>query len=149
MFMTGQPKMQPLHRCFSTLGCADLELPEICALAGEFRIPGIELRGIGQSMDMPEYCAAQGLRASRLREVCRQYHTRPTVAGSSLKLTSASEADRAQLLALSAWADEWGIPYVRVFGGGAWGRSLTDSDYAQAAEVVKWWRSEQAARDWR
>src|SRR5262245_4070249 len=149
MFMSAQPEPQQLRRCFSTLGCADLELPEICELAGEFRIPGIELRGIGQRMDMPEYCAAQGLIPPRLREICRHYDTRPTVAGSSLKLTCASEKDRADLLALSAWAEDWGIPYVRVFGGGTWGQSLTDADYGRAADLVNWWRREQTSRDWR
>src|SRR6185503_10909958 len=146
--MTARPETPQLHRCFSTLGCSDLKLPEICELAREFRIPGIELRGVGQRMDMPEYFAAQGLIPSRLREICRQYHTRPTVAGSSIKLVSASEPDRADLLALCAWSEDWGIPYVRVFGGGTWGQPLTDADYLRAAELVNWWRSEQASRDW-
>src|SRR5262245_25249103 len=148
MFMTAQPERQQLRRCFSTLGCADLALPEICELAREFSIPGIELRGIGHRMDMPEYCAAQGLSPSRLREICRKHDTRPAVAGSSLKLISATERDRADLLALSCWADDWGIPYVRVFGGGTWGQPLTDMHYARAAELVNWWRKEQASRDW-
>src|SRR5262245_18297830 len=148
MFMIAPPETAPLRRCFSTLGCADLEFPEICALASEFRIPGVELRGIGQRMDMPEYCATQGLSSAWLRDTCRKYHTRPTLAGSSLKLICASERDRAELLAFSTWANDWGIPYVRVFGGGTWGQALTDTDYARAAEVVNWWRKEQASRDW-
>src|SRR6266487_320031 len=111
MFMSAQPEMPPLRRCFSTLGCADLEFHEICALAGEFRIPGIELRGLGHRMNMPEYCAERGLLPSRLRDICRRFHTSPTVAGSSFKLTCAAESDRAELLALCAWAEDWGIPY--------------------------------------
>src|SRR5262245_28305703 len=103
MFMTGPAEARPLRRCFSTLGCADLGLPEICELAGEFRIPGLELRGIARRMDMPEYCAAQDLMPSRASEICSRYHTRPVVAGSSVKITSASAEDRAGLLAFCAW----------------------------------------------
>ena len=42
-----------------------------------------------------------------------------------------------------------GAPYVRVFGGGTWGQGLADADFAQAAETVRWWRKERAARGWR
>src|ERR1051326_8972188 len=147
--MTGQPEPQQLRWCFSTLGCADFTLAEICELAGDFCIPGIELRGIGHRMDMPEYCAEEGLIPSRLRDICRPYQTQPVVAGSSLKLVGASEKDRADLLAFCAWAEDWGIPYVRVFGGGTWGRPLAETDFLRAAELVNWWRREQAARGWR
>src|SRR5262245_33152358 len=139
MFMSGQLEAQPLRRCFSTLGCADLPLLEISELAGEFTIPGIELRGIERRLDLPEYCAAQGLTPSRLGEICRQHNTQPVVAGSSVKLASTSEKDRAELLAFCAWADSWGIPYVRVFGGGSWDQPLTEAESLHAAELVNWW----------
>jgi sugar phosphate isomerase/epimerase len=147
--MSDRPEAHQLRRCFSTLGCADLALPEISELAGEFRIPGIELRGIGRRMDLPEYCAAQGLTPSRMGEICRRHQTRPVVAGSSVKLASASEKDRAELLAFGAWADAWEIPYVRVFGGGSWEQPLSEAEWLCAAELVNWWRRERASRGWR
>src|ERR1041385_1961500 len=142
------PDSRPLRRCFSTLGCAHLRFSEISELAAAFRIPGIELRGIGRSMDMPAYCAARGLTPVRQREICRQHRTQPVVAGSSLKLVSATERDREELLAFCAWADAWEIPYVRVFGGGIWGQPLTEAAWQNAAELINWWRTEQAARGW-
>jgi sugar phosphate isomerase/epimerase len=71
------------------------------------------------------------------------------VAGSSCKLTHATEKDRAELLTLCAWADAAGIPYVRVFGGGTWGQPLSEADYDSAAGFVNQWRQEKSARHWR
>lgn len=136
------------RRGFSTLGCADLSFSEICELAGEFRIPGIELRGMGGRMDMPEYCAAQGLTPARMQQDCQRHQTQLIVAGSAIKLTNASEKERAELLAFCAWADALRIPYVRVFGGGTWGQPLTDVDYSHAVELINWWREEKATRQW-
>jgi sugar phosphate isomerase/epimerase len=146
--MTARLEAGRLHWCFSTLGCADLPFSRICELAGEFGIPGIELRGIGGRMDMPEYCAEQGLKPARMLEICGRHATRLAVAGSSLKLTSASEKERAELLALCAWAEALQIPYVRVFGGGTWGQPLTDADYAHAVDLLDWWRKEKVVRGW-
>src|SRR5262245_48469056 len=147
--MTVQPDSRPLRRCFSTLGCAHLELAQVCELAGEFGIPAIELRGLGHRMNLPEYCDERGLRPSQFRAICRKSQIQPIVAGSSIKLTSAEAGDREELLALCAWAERLGVPYVRVFGGGKWGQTLMESDYARAAEIVSWWRKEQASRNWR
>src|SRR5437762_590286 len=66
---------ETMRRCFSTLGCAELTLPEICALAGEFHVPAVELRGIGGRMDMPEYCASSGLTPQSVSELCRKQGT--------------------------------------------------------------------------
>lgn len=118
-------------------------------MAGEFRVAGIELRGIGGRMDMPAYCAEQHLTPAVVREICQRHRARLVVAGSSVKLTAAAEKDRAELLDFSVWADALGIPYIRVFGGGAWGTPLTPADYQRAAELVNWWRQEKAARRWR
>src|ERR1043166_963780 len=147
--MSDRPDAQPLRRCFSTLGCAELRLPEISELAGAFRIPCLELRGMDGRMDMPEYCAARGLTPSRVGEILQRHRTRPVVAGSSLKLSSASEQDRAGLLVFGAWAESSGIPYVRVFGGGSPGRPLDEDEWRCAVETIRWWRRERVSRGWR
>src|SRR5947207_6626516 len=146
--MTDRLEARSLRWCFSTLGCADLSFSAICELAGEFHIPGIELRGIGGRMDMSDYCAEEGLEPVRMREICGRHSTRLVVAGSSLKLSSASEKDRDEFLAFRAWAEALQIPYVRVFGGGTWGKPVTDAEYAQAVEFINWWRTEKGARGW-
>ena len=146
--MTAQPDPHPLRWCFSTLGCSDLSFPEICELAGEFRIPGIELRGIGGRMDMPEYCSEQHLTAEQMHLLCQRHRTRMVVAGSSVKLTGWTEQDRTDLLKFCTWAERLCIPHVRVFGGGRWGTPLTNADYQHAVELVHWWRNERATRGW-
>src|SRR5436305_1480802 len=113
--MTDQPDARTWRTCFSTLGCVELTLPEICALAGEFQIAGIELRGIGGRMDMPEYCAEQKLTPTGISDLCHRNHTQLLVAGSSVKLVSATEKDRTELLKFGQWAESLGIPYVRAF----------------------------------
>src|SRR5512139_739572 len=85
--------------CFSTLGCADLSFPDICGLAGEFRIQGIELRGIGGRMDMPQYCADENLMPAVMRETAQRHQAKLAVAGSSLKLVDATDTHRVELLA--------------------------------------------------
>ncbi|MCU0788065.1 MAG: sugar phosphate isomerase/epimerase [Verrucomicrobia bacterium] len=146
--MTVPLEPQPLRWCFSTLGCADLSFPRICELANEFRIPGIELRGIAGRMDMPQYCAEQSLTPAQMLNLCRRQRTSLVVAGSSAKLIGWSDKDRAELQAFGTWAEALNIPYVRVFGGGTWGKALTDSQYAHAVELVHWWQTEKAARSW-
>ncbi len=100
-------------------------------------------------MDMPEYCVEQKLTPDRLTEICRRHDTRLWIAGSSVKLVSATAKDRAELLGLGGWAEALRMPYVRVFGGGTWGQALADSDFSHAGEVVRWWRDEKERRGWR
>lgn len=146
--MTDPLESRLFRRCFSTLGCVELSFPEIFSLAGAFHIPGIELRGISGRMDMPRYCAESGLTPERIQSICRQHQTRLIVAGSSVKLVGATENDREELLSFGEWAEQLGIPYVRVFGGGTWGKPLTDEQYLHSVELVNWWRSEKKTRRW-
>ncbi len=140
--------LEERQRCFSTLGCVELDFQQICNLAAEFQIPGIELRGISGRMDMPQLCAEQGLTPARVHEICQANHTHLVVAGSSIKLTNASKTEFTDLLVFSAWADSLGIPWIRVFGGGTWGQPLTDADYTHALELIHAWRQERTARGW-
>lgn len=146
--MTAPLDPHRLRWCFSTLGCVELSFSQICELAGEFHIPGLELRGMGGRMDMPEYCVAEKLTPERMLEICQRQQTQLVVAGSSVKLTSAAAKDRTELLSLGTWAEALRIPFVRVFGGGTWGQPLTEADYGRAVELVNWWRAEKAARHW-
>jgi sugar phosphate isomerase/epimerase len=127
----------------------DLSLPEICALAQEFQVAGIELRGIAGRMDMPEYCAEHGFTPERVGEISRGNQTQLVLAGSSVKLCSATEKDRAELLTFGKWAESLGMRYVRVFGGGTWGQAVAEADYAHGVETLKWWRRERADRGWK
>jgi sugar phosphate isomerase/epimerase len=100
-------------------------------------------------MDMPAYCAEHPASLADAQLACGRYRTSFVVAGSSVKLTSAGDKDREELLNFGDWAETWGIPYVRVFGGGSWGTGLGQTDYDRAGNLINWWREERMARGWR
>ena len=53
------------------------------------------------------------------------------------------------MVSFCQWADSWGATYIRAFGGGTWGKPLTDTDYNQAAHTVAWWYREKKRCGWR
>ena len=44
-----------LRRCFSTLGCPELSLEAVIALAGKYDIECVELRALGGTLNLAEY----------------------------------------------------------------------------------------------
>jgi sugar phosphate isomerase/epimerase len=147
--MTARPKASPLHWGFSTLGCPELSLSEVCALGAEFDMPNLELRALCGRVDLPACAEEMGWSPTVAAKLVSAHACRLVVAGSSFKLVGNNPALRADFLHYCAWADSWRVPYVRVFGGGVWGEPLRDADYVQAAETVRWWRREREARGWR
>jgi sugar phosphate isomerase/epimerase len=133
----------------STLGCAELSLPEICELLTEFGLPDLELRAVDGRMDLPQWAADKGWTPARAAALLAKHEIRFRVAGSSFKLVGHTESSRAEMLAFSEWANSWGAKYVRVFGGGTWGQELTEADYDQAIQAVHWWHQEKSRRSWR
>jgi sugar phosphate isomerase/epimerase len=149
--MIDSSKTEPtgLLRGFSTLGCPELSLRQICELLREFNLPGLEMRCVDDRMDLPQWATAQGWTRRRAAALLAKHRIQFRVASSSFKLVGNGERSRAELLDFCRWADSWGARYVRVFGGGKWGQPLTDGDYAEAAEVVDWWQWEKKRRHWR
>jgi sugar phosphate isomerase/epimerase len=99
-------------------------------------------------IDLPQWAVDTGwppLRAAALF-VKHQIHFR--VAGSSFKLVGNDEKSRDEMVAFCQWADSWGATYIRAFGGGTWGKPLTDTDYNQAAHTVAWWYRERKRHGW-
>ena len=130
------------------MGCPEASLAEACSLASEYFIPAIELRSLGNTIELPGLFAASGWTSTTTREICKQNHVQLAAAGSSFKLVSADPAERAALAEFCSWASTLGIPYVRTFGGGKWGTPLTTDDYQQAVRNVEWWLAEKSARGW-
>ncbi len=147
--MTEPAKTRGLSWGFSTLGCAELSLPEICKLLREFKLRELEIRALEGRLDLPQWAAETGWSALRATALLAQYKIQFRVAGSSFKLVGNDEKSRAEMLAFCQWADSWGTPYVRAFGGGTWGQALTEEDYDQAARTVAWWQQEKKLRGWR
>lgn len=104
--------------CFSTLGCFDYTLDEIIALAGNYGIDALEVRGINSVMD--------NLAIPEFSEECAE-QTKKILADKGIKLyslgTSCSFHDAAKRDAMIKTAKDnilvakrMGFPYVRVFG---------------------------------
>jgi sugar phosphate isomerase/epimerase len=133
---------------FSTLGCPELSLPQICELLAEFGLCGLEIRCVDGRMDLPQWAASAGWTRRRATALLAKRRIQFRVAGSSFKLVGNDEKSRAELLSFCHWANSWGAQYVRAFGGGTWGQPLTETDYTQAAETVMWWQWERKRRHW-
>ena len=97
----------------STLGCPELTLPEAVALADQYGMEFLELRTISNSsmvfntLYLPENapCARQLTAAGRCR-----------VLDSAFFLAVQNDSAREELLKIARTADDFKIPYIRIFG---------------------------------
>ena len=133
----------------STLGCPELRLPQICKLLSEFHLRDLEMRAVDRRIDLAQWAWDAGWPPYRAAALLAKHGIRLRVADSSFKLVSNDVKSRAEFLTFCEWADSWGARYVRAFGGGTWGQSLTEADYDQAARTVVWWQQEKKQRGWR
>jgi len=147
--MTAPANTRSLSWGVSTLGCAELSLPNICELLREFNLRELEVRGVDGRLDLPHWAADAGWLPQLAAALLAKHQIEFRVAGSSFKLVGNDEDARAEMVAFCQWADSWGARYVRAFGGGTWGQPLTEADYEQAARTVAWWQQEKKLRGWR
>ena len=133
----------------STIGCAELSLPQICKLLREFGLRDLEIRALDGRLDLPQWALDAGWPPYRGTALLEKHAIQFHVAGSSFKLVNNDENSRADLLAFCEWADSWGARYVRTFGGGTWGHALTEADYDRAVRTIAWWRQKKKERGWK
>ena len=133
----------------STLGCAELSLPQVCKLLSEFGLRELEIRALDGRIDLPQWALDTGWPPNRGIALLAKHAIQFRVAGSSFKLVNNDESSRADLLAFCDWADSWGARYVRAFGGGTWGQALTEADYDRAVRTIAWWRQKRKERGWK
>jgi sugar phosphate isomerase/epimerase len=132
-------------RAFSTLGCSELPLPQIAALARDYSMDAVELRGVAGTLDLPAHFAeAYGSPVNLVTEV-RRLGMRIISLDTSFKLADSTEPDRAALLAYVPWADALGVRWLRVFDGGSPEDPMMQ---ARAIETLTWWRRERRANGW-
>lgn len=107
-----------MNLCFSTLGCTERPLGEILALAAEYGIGELELRGMSGSTDIsviPEFSESN---ISATKALFADAGIKPLVLGTSCafhskkKFNAAIEEGKKSIIL----ADRLGIPYIRVFG---------------------------------
>ena len=147
--MIAHPDDKAVRWGFSTLGCPELSLPEVCALSAEFNLPFLELRALSNRTDLPRLAAEQKWTPDHVRTLLGQHGCELVVAGSSFKLVGNDPGSRSEFLEYCAWADSWNFPWVRIFGGGTWAQPLSETDFDHVVETINWWRSQRRERNWR
>lgn len=134
-----------LH-CFSSLGCPDLSVEATLALAKKHRVPLVELRALGGTVELPAYFAGTFGSPARLAASVEASGVRIVAFDASLHLVGATPAERDQLAALAEWADALGVRWLRVFDGG---KHADAAELAEARATVDRWRELKRARGWR
>ena len=135
--------------CFSTMGCPALDFPGVISLADRHGIDCLELRSLENTTDLPAYFAAYPGGSAAAADLFVAASLPARVLGTSFKLVGDNEAGRDALLAFARLAEDLGTPYLRIFGGGTWGKPLTNEDFHEAVNVLQWWHGERASNGWR
>ncbi|HEY1793971.1 MAG TPA: TIM barrel protein [Opitutaceae bacterium] len=135
----------PLRRALSTLGCPQLSLDGVLALAGAHGVGAVELRTLEGTTDLPALFARHGAEAV-LRAQRAHPGVRVLVLSTSSKLARPGPDDRAALMAFAPWAEAMGVPWLRVFDGiGA----ADAGGVSGAAETVRWWQGLRREHGWK
>ena len=134
--------------CVSTLGCAELNIDETAALAGEFGICELELRGLENELDLPAYFIRTFGSPDRLAKKLADGGIRIAVLDTSLKLIGNTEKDREDFLRLVPWAEALQTPFLRVFDGGTSDPAQAPRHFREAAKTVGWWQSLRKENGW-
>lgn len=125
-------------RAFSTLGCGELDLPGVFALADRHGIAQVELRALAGTIELPGYFAktygSPAAMAAELGERSRRIAALDT----SFRLISGGETDRLALREFVPWAEALGVRWLRVFDGG---KGLDAESLRSAAATLEWWQS--------
>lgn len=133
------------QRIISSLGCAELNLPDALALAARHGLDGLELRALGGTLDLPAYLERHHGTPDTLARRLRASRERIAVFDTSLRLTGSSSVDREEFLQFIPWAEALGVPWLRVFDGDcAFGSPGED----EALETIRWWRELRRQHGW-
>jgi sugar phosphate isomerase/epimerase len=114
---------------FSSIGCPEFSLTETALLAEKFELDFVELRALGGTIDLPAYFAGAEIEVPK--------STKIQLVATNLHLMTATDKEIDNFLQYAAVADKLNAPFLRVFGGGQWGDSLTESGLNHAVKVVQ------------
>ncbi len=123
----------------STLGCPDLSLPQVMEIAARYGLDFLEIRALNNSINTFEtlyYPENEPV----MRKISAE--NRCPVLDSSFHLVANRMEERDTLLKIARTADEYNIPYIRIFGGGKAGNMLTDAELQYAADALAWFRAQ-------
>lgn len=130
-------------RAFSTLGCPDIDVRTAMAIAERYNIEGLELRALGETVNLPAYFTSEYGTPESFAAAVRGRAVRIIALATSLHLADSRTSDREQFLMFVPWAEAAGIRWLRVFDGAA---KLSDrSALAATIDAIEWWRDVRAS----
>lgn len=134
-----------MRLCFSSLGCPELSLAEMAALARRFDLSLMELRAVSHRLDLPRLFGELFGSPARMKAWLADQGVAIASLDASHKLAGGSEESFQELLEFGAWADALGVPWIRVFDGGRF-QDPIDNSVAEELEagILRWrgWRLE-------
>ncbi|QXD22835.1 sugar phosphate isomerase/epimerase [Opitutia bacterium ISCC 51] len=134
---------------FSTLGCPEMTLDEICELARTFGLPYAELRATEQRVDLPTLFQEQFDSPESLASYLKDQKIGISCFDTSLKMVGNSTEDRIAFLEFLPWAEATGTQFLRVFDGGTVDTALNDIAYGIACDTIEWWLEERDKSGWK
>ena len=139
MIMGKTNRYNKLNWGISTLGCPEYDLPQAVELADRYGIKYFEIRTLNNTVN-----AQETLYYPENEPVMRELSAagRCMVLDSSFGVTADKPGQREALMAIARTADDFGIPYIRIFGGGNYGEEFTADRIKTAVENLKWFRSQ-------
>lgn len=137
--------MPPIQRAFSSLGCPQLSVREILALAARHGIGAVELRAANGSVDLPASLAAEFGSPAAFADYVAKQNVRIVALGASLYLPGDDDA-RTALLRYVPWAEALGGVRLRIFDGAAGHDANT---LAASVATLQWWRDLRVKNNWR
>ncbi|HRE82017.1 MAG TPA: TIM barrel protein [Opitutaceae bacterium] len=135
-------------RAFSTLGCPQATLEDTLTLAGDYGLDALELRGLGDTLDLPAYLAAtygspEALSEYLEKRVKSSFLPKIVALGTSLHLIGSTAQEREAFLEYVPWAEALGVPWLRVFDGGS---QASETEVIEAGTTLTWWQQERERR---
>lgn len=131
------------------MGCPELSLEEIVALAKQHGLEQLELRTVSGRVDLPALFSETLGTPGALAAYLAREEMKLCSLDTSLKLVGNSEEDRATFLEFIPWAEATGAPYLRIFDGGTFSSELSEEDLKSCLETIRWWRSMRDASGWK
>lgn len=133
--------------CISTLGCAEMGLGDVLALARTYELRWVELRALGGTVDLPAWLAAHHGTPTRLADEVRAAGVAVAALDTSLKLNGSTDEEwQKTAAAFLPWAEALGGVNLRVFDGG---KAADRAAIKIMADRVAWWRGLRQRQGWR
>jgi len=128
------------------MGCPEFSLEQALELAHRFNVAAIEIRSLGNEIDLPTYFTQHQLSPETVAQLCTDFSVSIAALNPSLKITAPEAEWIATLDALAPWLMGAHIPSVRVFDGpyaDGWAAYLET-----CAQRAKFWQGLKADRGW-